>query len=288
MIRLDPIVNAVQATIDKRSGCGCCVGRRRLGSAFLLILRAAVLSAGLGSLSTLRAAQPARAVSHTTVISRRDPAVEITLPGSARYVGSDRFVLTDRNLGKFDECELYTFVRADASRRVRELYWVQFEAYLPSHPQLHHAYDSPRHASIGGLDFYVDMWVAASTRPTEPGSDEAHLHALLAAHGYRRGDFMYVRLVHLTDATRRKELMIIYAQTLAPTGYTAAQLAPGGSEHRRWASIASGLLRRAEHGITVRTFEDLGRQHHPPPTVHQGRAGSKSSTRFSEGSSTRT
>ncbi len=32
----------------------------------------------------------------------------------------------------------------------------------------------------------------------------------------------YVRLVHLLDEQRRKELMIIYGEDLAPTGFTAA------------------------------------------------------------------
>jgi hypothetical protein len=32
-----------------------------------------------------------------------------------------------------------------------------------------------------------------------------------------------VRLVHFIEAAKRKELMIIYAESLAPTGLTAAQ-----------------------------------------------------------------
>ena len=197
------------------------------------------------------AALPEGAVFDNTLISQRDPAVEIKLPGSAHYVGADRFLLTDPRLGDFDDCELHAFVDSQDGRSIRELYWVQFEAYLPSQPSLHHTYDSPRHLTIAGLDFYVDTWVSSgSTRPV-PGSDEAHLESLLASHGYRRGDSMSVRLVHLTDATKRKELMIIYAEALAPTGYTAAQLKEGGAEHATWTAIEDGLIRRAKQRISI-------------------------------------
>jgi hypothetical protein len=199
------------------------------------------------------AAQPERTVSHNTVISRRDPAVNITLPGSAHYLGAERFLLTDPKLGAFDDCELHAFVDSKDGRHIRRLYWVQFEAYLPSQPTLHHTYDSPRHLTIGGLDFYLDTWVSSGRTPEEPGSDGAHLDSLLAAHGYRRDDSMSVRLVHLTDATKRKELMIIYAESLAPTGFTAAELKEGGADHARWTAIEGELVRRAKQSIAIST-----------------------------------
>lgn len=220
----------------------------RFGSLFWAAL---VPTAVIWSVPASHAAQPPRVVVNNTVISRRDPAVAITLPTSAHYVGTDQFVLSDSALGKFDDCELYSFVDADSSRHIRKFYWIQFEAYLPSRPRLHHTYDSPRHATIGGLDFYLDTWVSPSIKPPEPGSDEAHFYSLLASHGYPRADFMYVRLVHLTDATKRKELMIIYAENVADTGYAAAQLEKGGGEYSNWARIEQGLVRRAERSVRI-------------------------------------
>jgi len=110
---------------------------------------------------------------------------------------------------------------------------------------------------IGGLDFYVDAWVSAGTTMPAQGSDEAHLDTLLASHGYRRADLMSVRLVHL-DATKRKELMVIYSENLARTGYTAPQLTHGGKDHSKWAAIEDRLIRRAEHGITIKPDADRG------------------------------
>lgn len=216
-----------------------------------------VSASGLPLLSA--AALPERVVLGHTLSSERDPAVEIRLPSSAHYVGADRFLLSDRKLGDFDDCELHAFVESSDGRNVRRLYWVQFEAYLPNQPTLHHTYDSPRHLTIGGLDFYVDTWVSSGSTPPEPGSDDAHLDSLLASRGYQRADSMSVRLVHLTDATKRKELMIIYAETLAPTGYTAARLKAGGADHARWAAIEHRLIERARQRIRVTRTPGSGR-----------------------------
>lgn len=212
----------------------------------------AMSAAALSGFPLPGAAAPAeRIVFDHTLVSEHDPAVQIKLPGFAHYVGADRFVLTDPKLGDFDDCELHAFVDSEGGRRIRKLYWVQFEAYLPSQPSLHHTYKSPRHLTIGGLDFYLDTWVSSGSTLPEARSDDAHLQSLLAAHGYQRTDSMSVRLVHLTDATKRKELMVIYAESLAPTGYTAAQLRAGGTDRARWAAIEDGLIRRAQQSISI-------------------------------------
>jgi hypothetical protein len=192
-------------------------------------------------------APPERKVAGNIVTSERDPAVRVELPKAAQYVGADRWVL----LGIAD-CELHAFVEADAQKNVARLYWVQFEGYLPSRPDWHHTYDSPKHASIGGLDFYVDTWVRAKEAAIDSGSDREHIEALIRARGYRMPEaMMYVRLVHLLDKEKRKELMIIYGEDLAPTGFSAAELKEGGKAHDRWPGIADALLERAQQSITI-------------------------------------
>jgi hypothetical protein len=180
-------------------------------------------------------------------MSDHDPKVRIALPKSAQYVGADRWVLYD-----MADCELHAFVDADARKNVQRLYWVQFEAYLPSRPELKHTYDSPRHAELGGLDFYVDTWVRATDEPTRAGSDLEHILALIRAKGYRvPAGMMYVRLVHLLDETKRKELMIIYAEDLAPTGFTAAELQKGGKAYDQWPALEKPLVERAEQKVVI-------------------------------------
>jgi hypothetical protein len=97
---------------------------------------------------TVTAQAPERRVENNVIVSDRDPTVRIELPKSVRYVGADRWDLYD-----IADCELHAFVEADAQKNVQRLYWVQFEGYLPTKPDVHHQYDSPRHATIGGLDF---------------------------------------------------------------------------------------------------------------------------------------
>ena len=190
---------------------------------------------------------PERKATRSTIVSAHDPGVRIQLPESAQYVGADRWVLYD-----VADCELHAFVEADPQKNVQRLYWVQFEGYLTAKPDLHHTYDSPRHATIGGLDFYVDTWVRPDNAQTEKGSDREHIEALLRQKGYRMpAGMMYVRLVHLLDQQKRKELMIIYGEDLASTGFTAADLSEGGKAFAQWPNIDKNLVERAKQKIAV-------------------------------------
>jgi hypothetical protein len=196
---------------------------------------------------------PERKVEGSLIISKRDPAVEIQLPKSAQYVGADRWILYD-----IADCELHAFVEADlqhagSQHNVQRLYWVQFEGYVPTRPELKHTYDSPQHTQIGGLDFYVDTWVRAGKEETTPDSDREHIEALIRAHGYKMpAGMMYVRFVHLLDEAKRKELMIIYGEDLSPTGFSVADLNKGGRSQDRWPQIAKSLVERAQQKIVIR------------------------------------
>ena len=90
----------------------------------------AALTALLFLLTPAVASAAARTVVGNTVVSHRDPAVTIALPGTAHYAGTDHFLLHDPKLGAFDDCELYAFAEADKKGNARKLYWVQFESYL--------------------------------------------------------------------------------------------------------------------------------------------------------------
>lgn len=206
-------------------------------SALILILFAGCLNAA--------AKDPERKVRGNVITSEHDPKVRIELPKSVRYIGADRFVL----LGIAD-CELHVFVEADSEQNVQRLYWIQFEGYLPTKPELHHQYDSPRHTTIAGWDFYVDTWISEKDHTVEPGSDVEHIRALMRAHGYTMpAGMMSVRLVHLLDEEKRKELMIIYGEDVATTGFAAVHLQKGGKAYDQWPAIEKGLIERAEGKI---------------------------------------
>jgi hypothetical protein len=201
----------------------------------------AMLSLLLACTLPVHAAEPERTVSGTRVTSARDPKIRIDLPATAQYVGAERWMLLP-----YDDCEMHVFVDADAQKRVARLYWVQFEAYTPDRPDAHHDYEGSRHIAIQGLDFYLDTWVQGPDQKVDGDSDGAHQRRLLAAKGYQRpANGMYVRLVYLSDAAKRKELMVIYGEDLAPTGFTAAQLDEHGNAHDRWPDIEKALIQRA-------------------------------------------
>ena len=192
---------------------------------------------------------PEREIKGNVITSSRDPRVQIELPRSAAYVGADRFILYD-----VADCELHAWADADPQKNVQRLYWVQFEGYIPAKPDLAHTYDSPRHMAIGGLDFYVDTWVRPDNAPTQQGSDRQHIEALLRLKGFTMpAGMMYVRLVHLLDRQKRKELMIIYGEDLAPTGFSASELGENGKNFARWPGIEKGLIDRAQKSVAIRS-----------------------------------
>jgi hypothetical protein len=195
---------------------------------------------------------PERKVERNVIVSAHDPSVRVQFPDSVQYVGADRW-----NLYDIADCELHVFVDSDAHKNVQRLYWVQFEGYLPSKPDLAHQYDSPRHTAIGGLDFYVDTWERAKDAETRKGSDREHVEALIRSKGFHMpAGMMYVRLVHLLDTQKRKELMIIYGEDLAPTGFSVADLSQGGKAFDRWPAIEKDLLEHAEKKITIQQNPD--------------------------------
>ena len=193
---------------------------------------------GVLSAETLR---PERKVQAHTVISKRNPHIRIKLPKTAHYIGADRW-----NLYDVADCEVHLFVEADKQKNVKSYYWIQFENYLPSKPDYSYDYKGGQNMTIAGLDFNVRARFGASTDQPKSGSDLEHVLRLISINGYKLpADIMNVRLVHLLDESKRKELMIIYGEDLAPTGFTTAQLIANGKIHPQWAAIENDLISRA-------------------------------------------
>ena len=100
--------------------------------------------------------------------------VAVRVPRAATYVGSDRFTL----YGVAD-CEIHVFVEADARHRLRRLYWIQFESYLPSLPDKSYDYAKGNTGMmIGGIKTWVRAGPISTTGPTREGSDREHVAAM--------------------------------------------------------------------------------------------------------------
>ncbi len=205
-----------------------------------------------------QAAPVSRKVSGRTLTSNETPRVRIEFDKGFKYVGGQSFVLYD-----VANAEQHFFVDADAQGRVRRLYWVQFEGYLPSNTHTYN-YKSPNIVNLGGLDFFADSQArriptpdpAEAAKPANKISDGDHARTFLASKGYRlaSNEALWQRLVHMTDATNRSELMVIYLEDLEGTGLTAADLGEGGKAAARWETVSKELLERARKGMTIKRW----------------------------------
>jgi len=89
---------------------------------------------------------------------------------------------------------------------VQRLYWIQFESFLSSKPQLRFNYDSKQHSNLGGSSFIVDSWVRSSHDGTKPGSDREHIETLIRAAGFT----MPAEMIYLAGPQRDIQLLAIF------------------------------------------------------------------------------
>ncbi|HZI57476.1 MAG TPA: hypothetical protein VFF39_11910 [Verrucomicrobiae bacterium] len=205
-----------------------------------LALSAILLAQSAGSDRLERQAQG------QALTSSHDPAVQITFGPQFKYAGGQRFPLYG-----VAEAEQHFYVQANSSGQLQRFYWVQFEHYLPDNT---HQYDYPskRKVDIGGLSFIHDSAVFSDYAGANknPDSDGGKARALLRKSGMVFPSAMArIRMVHLTDNSRRKELMIIYGEALdgkAPAGSEEGQEADD-----KFPELASGLLKHATEGMKI-------------------------------------
>ena len=175
-------------------------------------LRPAILVTLMSSILVAQAA-PLREVKGDTLISTAGPAATLVLDKAFRYAGGQTI-----DIMKVAGAEQHFFVDAAPDRSIRRFTWIQFEHYYPDNT---HAYDYSKilqmPVSIGRLAFMGDVRVRANyfTMDQRPGSDSKAAEDFLRARGFKLdGTFVTLRLFHLPDDTKRRELMIIYGEIL--------------------------------------------------------------------------
>lgn len=197
-------------------------------------------------------AAPAATVKANSVIHPGE-RITVSVPASARYVGSERFTLYD-----VADAEVHVFVEPDAAGRMRRLWWVQFEAYLPSLPQYHYDYSDNRRSELGGVTTWMRSGPTRSDAPMRAGSDREHVIGILKRAGIAiPEEVMNVRMVQLLDDPQgtgkgaRRELMVIYSEDLAVSGETLAELTADGKPNEAWAPVEAGLVKRATESTRI-------------------------------------
>lgn len=202
----------------------------------------------LSAIATDRILAQTRPVRGQILVSTQLPSVSLEFAKPFKYVGGHSFVLYE-----VANAEQHFFVDAEKDGRIKRMYWVQFEGYLPSNSHVYD-YQATKIVNIGGLEFIADAYARnLKANPGRPDSDGNRARAFLISKGYRLGsdDVLTQRLVHLADHEKRNELMIIYLEDLSPMKLTAVDLAPGGKAADEWKGISKGLLERATKNLKL-------------------------------------
>lgn len=208
----------------------------------LLLILAAGCFAQSTDLKNLRVAKG------NTLDSDSLPKVKLKFGKGFKYAGGQTFILYG-----IARAEQHFYVDADSQGRISRLYWVQFEGYLPENTFKYNYAGSQKKVTIDGLEFYADAWRRKLDMSTiSPTGDRGMALALLKSKGYtfRSDEFIMQRLVHLTDESKRNELMVIYQEFL-PEGMTAADLEPGGKDAAKWPEMSEALLMRARQNMKI-------------------------------------
>lgn len=175
--------------------------------------------------------QPAHVVRGNTLRVDWPSLASISVQRDFRYAGGQRFIL--KNVA---DAEQHAFAAVDTSGAIERFYWFQFESLLPSATGAYD-YTADATSTFAGLDWRANIRRYTST--PEPDGDQAALYKLFAARGWHPPlPALRVRLVHVPDAKRRTELMIIYAEA------TASSAAPTSRE-------SAEVLARAQAGLRL-------------------------------------
>src|SRR5262245_8655260 len=189
-----------------------------------------------------------RSVKDQVLTSTEMPAVSLKVDKQFKYAGGQSFILY-----KVARAEQHFFVDADDQGRIKRMYWIQFEGYLPSTTHTYR-YKVTKTVKIGDLEFIADAWARnLKASPGRPDSDANHARDFLASKKHRMASDEVVsqRLVHLVDEQKRNELMIIYMEDLTAMKLSAKDLAPDGPAAGQWDEISKALLERATKGIEI-------------------------------------
>ncbi|MGA9773618.1 MAG: hypothetical protein WBV94_31600 [Blastocatellia bacterium] len=220
-------------------------------SSFLVFITLFGLGISLQASATLQESKEQkqmRRVKGKVLTSTEMPAVRLEFDKGFTYVGSQNFILYD-----VARAEQHFFVDADKQKRIKRMYWVQFEGYLPGNTHTYR-YKVNKSVNIGGLEFIADSYSRnIKTSSGRPDSDGNRARAFLESKGYHMAsdEILSQRFVYMADEAKRNELMIIYMEDLSGTGLTAADLASNGSAASRWNEVSAGLLDRAMKGMKV-------------------------------------
>jgi len=174
-----------------------------VGSSLLSGLSFAQVLATTGSDQT-------RSVKGQVLTSTYLPSIRVRFDKRFKYVGSQKFILYDRA-----QVEQVFFLDANSEKRVKRMYMIQFEGYLPNVDATYN-YAVEKTIDLGGQTYIINTETIPNVQAAlnqDPRSDSAHAGAFLAGKGFRFSEsVMYQRFVRLVDQTKRNEFILVYIE----------------------------------------------------------------------------
>jgi hypothetical protein len=151
-----------------------------------------------------------RRVKRQVLTSTSLPPIRIKFDKTFKYVGSQSFILYD-----MAQVEQHFFVNADKQKRIKRMYMMQFEGYLPN---IKATYDYPltKTVNLGGQTYIVNAEripnVPAALKQN-PQSDVTRAASFLESKGYRISkSIIFQRFVRLVDEAKRNEFILLYVE----------------------------------------------------------------------------
>jgi len=182
--------------------------------------------------------------------------ISTQMPGIAiRF--SDEFIFVDRQsftLFKNSAVEQFYFVKADDKKKIKALYTVQFESFLPEINQTYN-YKIKDSLPINGVSFlYSPVYNKTQAILGDTlKSDVWHRFMGLLFKGYQMpAEIIGHRFIKLVDSTKRNEILIIYNEDLKNTGTTADELDKDSIKNGQ---VMSQLLQNALKGFSILQYQ---------------------------------
>lgn len=193
--------------------------------------------------SATREASQTRRVEGQVLTSTALPEIRIRFDEALQYAGNKSFTLNG-----IAQAEQYFFVEADEQRRIKRMFIVQFEGFLPGNTHTYN-YPATNLTRLGAHDYVTKSAIVPNVSATlkqNPDTDAAQAAAFMESKGYRYSeDVMFQRFIRVVDEAKRHEFILIYIEDLRRTGLTAADFAKGGRAAEQRDQILQELQTRA-------------------------------------------
>ena len=154
---------------------------------------------------------PERIVVGHKLISKSLPAATLQFTEAFKHAASRRFPVHG-----LADAEQHFFADADAEGKIRRLFLIQFERYLPSNNATYQ-FPSPLTFDLNGRRFFHDTALIPDFM-AGTSSDPANLKDYLEKAGYKLPkEVARIRMYHAPASDRRSVMIIVYVEAITPS-----------------------------------------------------------------------